>query len=135
MATKEDGVLILSLHPRFAEAIYRREKTVELRRAAPRRRYSLVLIYETAPVRKLTGCFRVTSSKSMSPSRAWREFGREISISRREFRKYLRAAKTATLLFISSPRRFLKPVSLCRLRGSPKPPQSFCYTRARPRGA
>lgn len=57
--------IILSIHPNWAELIYEGKKTIEWRKVAPNRLLPMwlehkplkVYLYETAPVKKVTGYF------------------------------------------------------------------------------
>lgn len=49
--------ILLSIHPKWAEKIYSGEKTIEWRKTLPKSDESIVYIYETAPVKKITGYF------------------------------------------------------------------------------
>ena len=53
--------LLMSIKPKYAEKIYSGEKTVELRKTKPRKIHhgSPVFIYETSPVKSITGLFIV----------------------------------------------------------------------------
>lgn len=54
--------IILSIKPKYAELIYSGKKTIEWRHTYPEKFFKLrdrVYIYETAPVRRVTGYFRV----------------------------------------------------------------------------
>lgn len=55
--------IILSIHPKWAEKIYAGEKKIEWRKTKPKSydREMKVYLYETAPVKKVTGYF-VTKS-------------------------------------------------------------------------
>lgn len=53
--------ILLSIKPEWAEKIYNGEKTIEWRKSRPRidrnNHHTRVYIYETAPVKRITGCF------------------------------------------------------------------------------
>ena len=53
--------ILLSIKPEWAEKIYNGEKTIEWRKSRPRidrnNRHQRVYIYETAPVKRITGHF------------------------------------------------------------------------------
>ena len=53
--------IILSIHPKWAEKIYAGEKKIEWRKTKPKSydREMKVYLYETAPVKKVTGYFMV----------------------------------------------------------------------------
>ena len=48
-------VLVLSIKPKYAEAIYSGTKRFEFRKVPPRNLNSVYLMYESAPVSKITG--------------------------------------------------------------------------------
>ena len=63
----QDRMIVLSLRPRFAEAIMAGDKTVELRRTEPKIVVPMrALLYATTPVRALLGTCVITSAKSPS---------------------------------------------------------------------
>ena len=71
-----DRMMILSLRPRFADAILGGVKTVELRRTEPRIRVpTLALLYATTPVRALLGTCIVTSVESGRLAALWQAHG------------------------------------------------------------
>ena len=127
----DDRALLLSLKPRFANAILDGTKSVELRRVRPLIRVPTVaFLYASSPTMALVGICRVESIKSGSPSRIWSEFGPATGIGRREFREYFSGTGTACALLLSKPTRLAAPVQLAELRRwwpDFQPPQSFRY--------
>lgn len=55
-------VYVISIKPQFAEKIYSGEKEFEFRKKPPTNLDALYLIYETAPVSKITGCVKFCAS-------------------------------------------------------------------------
>lgn len=54
------NAILLSIHPKWAKKIYSGEKTVEYRKSIPKYENAItVYMYETSPIRKVTGCFRM----------------------------------------------------------------------------
>lgn len=56
--------ILLSIHPKWADKIYSGEKTIEWRKSFPKDFISFqtkVYLYETAPVKKITGVFFLES--------------------------------------------------------------------------
>jgi predicted transcriptional regulator len=124
--------LLLSLHPEFARKIYSGKKTAELRRVKPSRSIRYVLVYETAPVGRVTGWFRVRSIESGTARAIWSKYARRLSITRPAFDRYLKGCPRPTVLMIERRARFRRHLPLegvCRLR---RPPQSFSYIHSRP---
>ncbi|WP_084467779.1 ASCH domain-containing protein [Actinokineospora inagensis] len=122
--------LLISVHPRFAEAILDGTKTVELRRtrvAAPEG--SLIVLYATAPVMAVVGSVTLAKRHTASPSTIWRRHRQHMNLTRAEFNDYLTGATTATALILESPQRLNQAFPLATLRehGPFSPPQSYRY--------
>jgi predicted transcriptional regulator len=127
MSIEMNRAVLLSLRPKYAKLIYSGQKRAELRRTRPSRQVTDVFVYETSPVRKVTGWFRVLRVQTTSPSSAWKRFRRMLSITRSEFRSYLQGKKLATLYLIRSFRKFKVAVSLAKVVRTGRPPQSYRY--------
>jgi predicted transcriptional regulator len=140
MRSRTRDVIVLSLHPKFAQMIYQGTKTVELRKILPTRRVTRVLIYETAPVSKVTGVLEISWARRMPVREIWRRFSTRIRVSWSDFRLYLGRRKVAVVIGIGSRRRFKKAFGLRDIARMSSPPQSFRYARvaaglANPRSA
>lgn len=125
--------MLLSVHPRFAEAILEGSKTVEVRRqrvAAPAG--TPVLLYATAPTRALVGMARIAAVHVASPREIWSAHCTQTGISRREYDSYMSGASWASGLTLRAPMPFAEAVPLSSLRaaGAFHPPQSYRYLRA-----
>ena len=127
-------MMILSLRPRFAEAILSGAKTVELRRTEPKIRVpTLALIYASTPERALLGTCVVTSVESGRLGALWEAHGADSGLDHGEFLNYFEGVQAGSALSLMSPRRFSRPIPLAELRSRPKgfrPPQSFSYIDA-----
>lgn len=116
-----DAVL-MSLRPRFADAILDGWKTVELRRRRPSFSTGCaVLVYASAPAQQVLGWFQVAGVEAGSPTDLWRRFGREMAITKRELEEYLEGRELGYAIEIAQATR-IKPRSL-PLRA----PQSWQY--------
>lgn len=126
----EERALLLSIRPRYAEAIMAGAKLAELRRQRPGvAPGSSMIIYTTAPVAALTGTAKILGISEGSPHEIWERHGGDLGLSREEFDTYLSGAATAYALMLSDPRRLSEPLTLHELREkvSFHPPQSFRY--------
>lgn len=124
--------MLLSVHPRFAEAILAGSKTVEVRRqrvAAPSG--TAVLLYATAPTMALVGMARIAAVHVAPPRKIWSAHRAGTGISRREYDEYMSGATHASGLTLQEPVTFDEPVPLSSLRavGAFHPPQSYRYLR------
>lgn len=124
-------MLLLSIRPRFADAILAGTKTVELRRQVPRLApRDEVLVYSTVPTGAVVGSFTVEEVVQFPLRELWRRFGPNAGVSRVEFNDYFSGLETGVGIHIRSVQRFESPVSLLALRKlwpGFHPPQSFRY--------
>lgn len=124
--------LVLSLKPRFAEAILGGQKTVELRRVMPRITIpTLALLYAASPERSLVGTCIVRSVARLPTRELWQLHGAKTALSRPEFHAYLAGRDEGVALFLERPIRLPAPIPLHALRraGNFRPPQSLAYVR------
>lgn len=127
MRKTDRAVVVLALNPEFAEKIYSGTKTVELRKTRPKRVVTRVMVYETTPVKRVTGWFNVLWIRTFTPTATWLKFGKALGITRRRLREYLRASRRAVILAIGRVKRFRSPMALRAVSNLSRPPQSFAY--------
>ena len=127
-------MIVLSLKPRFAEAILEGDKTVEFRRTVPRIvAPTRALLYSATPVRALVGTCVVTSVRSADLASLWREYGLRTGLRRHEFQRYFEGVHAGAALTLDHPQPLNRVVPLEELRATPegfRPPQSFAYVDA-----
>ncbi len=120
--------LLLSIKPRFADAIFAKTKRVELRRVKPKvGPGDLVLVYVSAPRSTLEGAFEVERVFSETPAKLWQHVQRQSGVTKAEFDTYFSGRDIAYGIVI---RRvwMLAPVSLAVMRKVRiRPPQSYQY--------
>ena len=130
-----DRMIVLSLKPRFAQAILAGVKTVELRRTVPKIVIpTRALLYAASPVRALLGTCVITSVRSADLAALWHEYGSRSELPYHEFQQYFEGVDTGTALMLSEPQSLSRPIPLQDLRAKPKgfrPPQSYAYVDAR----
>lgn len=129
-----DRMVVLSLRPRFAEAILAGDKTVELRRTVPKIVVpTRALLYAATPVRALLGTCIITDVVAADLAILWREHGSRTGLLHREFRQYFAGVDAGAALTLADPQRFSREIPLEDLRARPRgfrPPQSFAYVDA-----
>lgn len=127
----QDRMVVLSLKPRFAEAILAGDKTVELRRTEPKIVVpTRALLYATTPVRALLGTCIITSVRSVDLAVLWREYGSRTALLYEEFQRYFEGVDVGTALTLTQAQPFSRKIPLQDLRAKPRsfrPPQSFAY--------
>jgi len=120
----------MSIHPRYADAILEGTKEVEFRKRALASDISIVLLYATAPVRRLVGTFQLSDTLTANPRDLWQQFAPVGGIEKDAFDAYYLGRDVGVALLVASPRRFDIPVRLEQLSPSPGPPQSVAYIPA-----
>lgn len=123
-----EAAVLISIKPRFADAILKGEKRFEFRRILFRRDdIQRVIIYASAPEQKVVGEFLIDEILSLSPSSLWRETQRYAGIDKLEFDRYFFGKNEAHAIKVMEPRRYVEPLDLRAHFGIRRPPQSFCY--------
>lgn len=115
---------LLSIHPRFSQAIIAGTKTVEIRRVIPKRDVRRLVIYETKPTMAVVAecdCYLITGT----PERLWLDCRGEMGIIGKEFWSYMEGCENACAAVIL---RVRKPrfTSLADY-GVRQAPQSWVY--------
>ena len=122
--------LVLSLKPRFAEAILAGIKTVEVRRVMPRITVpTLALLYASGSARALVGTCVVRSVARYPADGLWHLHGADTALSRAEFDAYLQGRDCGVALLLERPEPLAASIPLHTLRQAHgfRPPQSFAY--------
>lgn len=120
--------VLLSIKPRFANAILEGTKTFELRRAvfrAPKVRK--IVIYASSPVSRVIGEFIIDDILALEPKKLWAATAKGAGVDREFFDDYFRGCKIGFALKVHRPRRYANPLTLGEHFGLSRPPQSFCY--------
>lgn len=124
-------VILMSIKPKYAEQIIRGNKTIELRRVAPNlNKSTVILIYESSPVKAITGYVFISEITKLSPSEAWVQYACRAQISKPDFDEYYQGADQAFAIHLKEAARLLAPISLANLRSEKilfHPPQSYRY--------
>lgn len=129
-----DRTALLSVRPRFANALLDGTKTVEIRR---RRAHiapgSLCLLYASSPVCALVGAMRVCRTETDTPDALWCRWGEETGLDRDEYDDYLAGASLPCAIVVDAVERFATPVALTELRRRQHAfvtPQSYRFLRS-----
>jgi predicted transcriptional regulator len=123
-------MLLLSIHPKYVDAIMAGEKTVELRRRKPSIESGLALIYATSPRKELVASFEISSVRRTPLVLLWQAVRDSAGVSRREFYSYFAGQNTGVAIQIRKVMAFHEPIPLDDLREMWRgfqPPQGFCY--------
>jgi len=133
MSSKNNQLLLISVKPQYARKIFSGEKTVELRKSAPRKanKDSLLLIYVTSPVKELWGICKIDEIISNNPMDLWDEIGDKTGISKKEYSAYYKKSNNAYGIKLKDIKNFLdNPIKLTLLKDlipGFAPPQTYRY--------
>ena len=123
---------LMSIHPKYAEAILNGSKRVEFRKRRLPDDIDRVVIYATSPVKAVLGEFMVWEQVTGTPHALWRRFdGNGAGITRAELEAYYFAEPSSemprgTAIVIASPITYDEPRPLADY-GINRPPQSWQY--------
>lgn len=129
--------IILSIKPKWAELIYSGKKTIEWRKSYPTRdNIELVYLYETAPVKKVTGFFKYNYyyslvfgvTKDGKPADGAQVLIDRGCVSLDDLKKYAGNTKELFGWKIKNPQKYKEPLDLSFFNFErERPPQSWCY--------
>lgn len=125
------NVLLLSIHPEYANKIFNGTKKVELRKTRPRiNKGDLVLVYGTSPLKALMGAFEVVRVVEALPQELWSDVQHIAGITHEQFENYYAGASSGFGIHFNKTCCLPEPFTLTRLRhiwSDFQPPQSYRY--------
>ena len=75
--------VLMSIKPQYVEKIISKEKTYEFRRSVFKRDVTNVIIYATAPEKKIIGSFELEDIIRDTPSNLWNNFSNKAGICKK----------------------------------------------------
>lgn len=123
----EPAVVLLAIHPEYAEAILQGRKKVEFRKRSFRRRISHVVVYSTKPVARITGVFAVRAIDEGPPQKLWAKYRQVGGISESRFFDYYSGALHGVAIRVAQAWRLSSPMKLNEVGHDLSAPQSFAY--------
>jgi predicted transcriptional regulator len=131
MAIQQNPVdVLMSIHPRHAEQILSGRKKVEFRRKPPKRPVSHIIVYATAPLKRIVGIARVLSVVEGSLDALWTQYGTIGGITRDEFNRYFTGVSEGSVLLLAEPTILTEPQLTTDVIFDRVAPQSFMYVPA-----
>jgi predicted transcriptional regulator len=118
---------LMSIHPRYAEAILAGRKQAEFRKRPLAADVDVVLMYATAPVSAIVGWFTVSGTVKSAPDDIWRCLHNVGEIGWPDFADYYAGRDEGVAFLIGKVGRLPKPVSLSEIKPGLSTPQSFNY--------
>jgi predicted transcriptional regulator len=130
MIKSEKKYVFISVLPEYAEKIFSKVKSVELRRRFPAvPEGSKLLIYSSSPEQKVLGSASIKSIYNGDTEKIWKKYNKQACVEEAFFDKYFSGVSEGYALELTSIKKFSKPVTLAKLKSKYKliPPQSFKY--------
>jgi len=118
--------VILSIKPKYCNAITSGLKKYEFRRRIFGRKVDSVYMYSTSPVKKIVGRFTVKSILEDSPKALWENYGDLSGLHETEFFEYFDGAEKGFAIEIAKAET-LMPIDPKNLIPNFCPPQSYRY--------
>jgi predicted transcriptional regulator len=118
--------VLLSIKPQYASAILNGKKRYEFRKTNFSRDISVVVIYVTAPVKRVVAEFDVKEIISESIPELWNQTRDYAGIDKEYFFQYFDGKEFGYALKIGNVRQYKSPFCPVDELGV-KPPQSFIY--------
>jgi len=125
-ATNSD-VIMISIHPEYANAIFSGEKKIEFRKLNIPKTVNHVVLYVTAPEQKIVGYFSIKEIVEDRPIELWRKFNHISGTTIDFFNKYYNDQKLGLGLLVDQVNILKNPFTLDKAGAGTKPPQSFLY--------
>ena len=120
--------VLLSIKPKYADAIMRGDKKYEFRKSIFRHRnLTKVYMYSTSPVQKVVGTFGIGRIIEDHPKLLWNRLHKFSGLEDKEFFRYFKDIERGFAIEIKSVEKFKEPIDPWDVISRFVPPQSFCY--------
>ena len=119
--------VLLSIKPKYANAILAGEKLVEFRKLVFKREIERVYIYSSSPEQRIIGYFTIEDIISDTPVELWKQFSKVGSIAKEDFFEYFANKEVGYSIEIKSVNRFRKSKNPKEIFKNFVPPQSYMY--------
>lgn len=118
----------MSIKPVYAELIKTGQKTIELRRVAPKVKAGDVLvIYESSPVKRVTAFCEIEAIVVTEPNKLWENASNMAGITKDSFARYFEGKTQAAGIELGKVQILNVPKELGILSSDMQAPQSYRY--------
>lgn len=121
--------ILLSINPEYVEKIFSGEKKYEFRKSIFKKKgVDTVIIYCTAPIKKVVGEFKIKSIIEDLPQNLWNISPKYTGIDKEKFEKYFLNKEKGYAIEITKVKKYKTFKTLKQLNSKIKAaPQSFIY--------
>lgn len=133
---KNQNILIISVKPEYAKKILTGEKTIELRKSAPKKVgvNDFLFLYVTSPIMELWGIYQIENIIKEVPQKLWMNHGEKTGINKTEFTSYFSKSKNAYGIQLKEIKNFsnlsIKLNDLKKVIPGFMPPQTYSYIKS-----
>jgi len=118
---------ILSIKPKYVNAILEGYKRYEFRKTSFRRDVKEVFVYATKPIGKIVCKFYVGEIIEDTPENLWENFKNFSGLAEEDFFTYFRGREKGVAIEIQDVEKFKEPIDPKRIDPKFIPPQSWIY--------
>lgn len=119
--------ILLSIKPEYVELIERHTKLFEFRKRKFKNVTSEILIYASAPVKKIVGIIQVRDIIEDTPIALWSHCRQYAGIKEKAFFEYFKGKNKGIAIEIKDYIKFESPVDPYKVNSDFTPPQSYAY--------
>lgn len=120
--------VLLSIRPKYVEAILSGTKKYEFRRTIFKRKdMKKIYLYCNSDIKKIVGFFELEKVLEGSPKEIWKNCQKYAGISKDDFFKYFQGVQKAFAIKIRNVHKFNEPIDPYLSFENFTPPQSFYY--------
>lgn len=123
--------VLISIHPEHVAGILSGMKVFEYRKVMPTQAVSHLVLYCTAPIKRVVAVAEVVGRVVGSPSRIWTDTAYGSGITRKFYRDYFSGYENAGAFELGNVYKLSNSLELSKLTSCKVAPQSFCYLSAR----
>lgn len=119
--------VILSIKPKYAQAIIAGTKKVEFRKKIFKRPVDKVYIYSSSPTKKIIGYFTFSEIIEETPAELWTKFQNVGSIDKSDFFDYFKDSEKGFAIVVDNVEKFKKGIDPIEFFENFCAPQSYIY--------
>lgn len=120
-------VALMSIHPVYAKRLLDGSKCVEFRKTRLSSDIRYVVIYATAPIKRVVGYFSVKQIVIDTPTEIWFQYRRVAGIGQSEFHEYYEGSMQAVAIEVAQMHVLSRPKPISVMADNTRPPQSYQY--------
>lgn len=120
--------ILMSIKPVYAEQIKSGQKTIELRRIAPKvKSGDVLIIYESSPVKQITAFCEIETIIVAEPNKLWETAKGVAGLSYDSFARYFDGKSQAVGIKLGKVKKMRAPKELSVISVDMQAPQSYRY--------